>query len=246
MNRILSLSLLLLAASSALAGEVLIPAVFRGPGAHDTLWRTEIVVTNVTSDPRIEIVPVTLTWHGNDGTTAEVKFPLSQMEVIDVADAMLEWFNVEHGGGIVLMTWENDDARLLARARVYNAGEHGEYGQSIPGVRTMYLASEHHLPGLSGVGGNRTNVGISNPSTTAALVWVELIDTSGLSRGAFTTAVPARSYIQLNDIFSYFQAGPLSAAMVRINSTNVPVYAYASIVRNDTGDATFVGSELHY
>jgi hypothetical protein len=28
--------------------------------------------------------------------------------------------------------------------------------------------------------------------------------------------------------------------MVRISAATLPVYAYASIVRNDTGDATFV------
>jgi hypothetical protein len=28
--------------------------------------------------------------------------------------------------------------------------------------------------------------------------------------------------------------------MVRVVASNTPVYAYASIVRNDTGDATFV------
>jgi hypothetical protein len=162
------------------------------------------------------------------------------MEVIAIPDAVHDWFSVENGGGIVRVTWDGDQARIMARARVYNVGEHGEYGQSVPGLDTWKLVSHHYLPGLSGIDGNRTNVGVSNPTTTDALVWIELIDTSGLSRGAFATAIPARSYRQFNDIFSHFQAGPLNAAMVRVVSTNVPVYAYASIVRNDTGDATFV------
>jgi hypothetical protein len=245
MKRIL-LVISLLLSSSAFGAELLIPAVFRGPGAYDTLWRTEIVLSNVTSDPRIGAVPVTLTYHGNDGATAQVKITLSPMEVYDLTDALPAWFNVENGGGILRVTWDNDQARVLARARVYNAGEHGEYGQSIPGVRTMYLVSEHFLPGLSGVDGNRTNVGVSNPNAVDELVWIELLDTSGTSRGAFATVIPARSYRQFNDIFSHFQAGPLNAAMVRVNSTQQVVYAYASIVRADTGDATFVASELHY
>jgi len=84
-----------------------------------------------------------------------------------------------------------------------------------------------------------TNVGVSNPSELTTLIWIELFDTSGLSRGAFATTVGPRSYRQFNDIFSHFQAGPLNAAIVRVSS-DAPVYAYASIVRNDTGDATFV------
>src|SRR5690349_20172734 len=239
MKRIALAALLTLTASSALAGEILIPAVYRGAGANDTLWRTEIVVSNVTEGPPA-VVPATVTLHRDNGETREVHLHLSAMELLAIPDAVFEWFSVENGGGIVRVTWDGDQARLMARARVYNVGEHGEYGQSMPGLDTSRLLSHHYLTGISGIDGNRTNVGVSNPTTTDTLVWIELIDTSGRSRGAFATRIPARSYRQFNDIFSYFQAGPLNAAMVRVVSTNTIVYAYASIVRNDTGDATFV------
>ena len=88
--------------------------------------------------------------------------------------------------------------------------------------------------------GNRTNVGVSNPFDRHVLFWITLYDTSGESRGAFATSVAPRSFRQFNDIFSYFQAGPLHAAMIRISSSESAIYGYASIVRNDTGDATFV------
>jgi hypothetical protein len=240
MKRIALATVLMLTGSSALAGEILIPAVYRGAGANDTLWRTEIVVSNVTEVPPAPVVQTTVTLHRDNGETHEVHLHLSPMEVLAIPDAVHDWFSVENGGGIVRVTWDGDQSRILARARVYNVGEHGEYGQSVPGLDTSRLLTHHYLPGISGIGGNRTNVGVSNPTTTDALVWIELFDTSGLSRGSVATAIPARSYRQYNDIFSYFQAGPLNAAMVRVVSTNVPVYAYASIVRNDTGDATFV------
>ena len=240
MKRSTVVLLSLLLTTTAFAGEVLIPAVYRGAGANDTLWRSEIVVSNVSSN-LTQPTWTTITFHGSDGATKEVRMPLAPKEVIAVPDAVRAWFDVENGGGIVRVTW--DDAphvRVMARARVYNAGPHGEFGQSVPGIDTSRLVSEQFLPGLSGVDGNRTNVGVSNPTTAAAIVWFELIDTSGESRGAFARAVGPRSYLQLNDIFSHFQAGPLNAAMVRVVSSNVPVYAYASIVRNDSGDATFV------
>lgn len=239
MKRIALSTLLMLIAPSALAGEILIPAVYRGAGANNTMWRTEIVVSNVTEGPAA-VVQTTVTLHRDNGEALEVHLHLSPMEVLAIPDAVHDWFSVENGGGIVRVTWDGDQSRIMARARVYNVGEHGEYGQSMPGLDTSKLVSHHYLTGISGVDGNRTNVGVSNPTTTDALVWIELIDTSGLSRGSFATGIPARSYRQYNDIFSYFQAGPLNAAMVRVVSTNVPVYAYASIVRNDTGDATFV------
>lgn len=236
----IALAALLLLASSALAGEVLIPAVYRGAGLNGTLWRTEIVVSNVTTNPVLLPVPTTVSFHRDNGETIEVHIPLSQMEVLAIPDAVHDWFSVENGGGIVRITWDVPNARIAARARIYNVGEHGEYGQSVPGMETSKLVTEHFLPGLTGIDGNRTNVGVSNPYDTETLIWIELFDTSGLSRGSFATAVAPRSYRQFNDIFSHFQAGPLNASMVRVRSMSTPVYAYASIVRNDTGDATFV------
>lgn len=240
MKKISFLALLVLFTSSAVAGEVLIPAVFRGPGANNTQWRTEIVLSNIPAGIQLEPVRTTITYHGSNGETHAVEMPLSLMEVIAVPDAVREWFDVDNGGGIVRVTWNDSTARIFARARIYNVGEHGQYGQNVPGIETSRLVSDHYLTGLTGVDGNRTNVGVSNPFDTDALIWVEMIDTSGLSRGAFTTIVKARSYVQFNDIFDAFQAGPLNAAMVHVSSSNSTIYAYASIVRNDTGDASFV------
>lgn len=241
MKRFAVLSLLLLVTSSAFAGEVLIPVAYRGGGVNGTQWRTDITISNVSTEPQqILPVPVTITFHRDNGEALEVSMPLARMEVVSVRDAVYQWWSVESGGGIVRVTWAEPAARIAAHARIYTTAEHGEYGQSVPGVETSKLVSEHFLPGVSGVDGNRTNVGISNPFDTTTLVWIELFDTAGNSRGAFATGVGPRSFIQLNDIFSYFQAGPLNAAMIRVSGVNAAVYAYASVVRNDSGDATFI------
>ena len=239
MKRIAFAALLFLA-SSAFAGEVLIPVAYRGPGAFGTNWRTDITISNTTTDPQLQPVPVTITFHRDNGQSPSVSMPLSRMEVISVTDAVYQWWSVENGGGIVRVTWDVPDARIVAHARIYTTSEHGEYGQAVPGVETSRLVSDHFLPSITGVDGNRTNVGISNPTNAATIVWVELFDTSGLSRGSFATSVGPRSFRQINDIFSAFQAGPLHAAMVRVTSMDTVVYAYASVVRNDSGDATFI------
>jgi hypothetical protein len=241
MRRSITFLLLMLIGTTAGAAEVLIPAVHRGPGAFQTVWRSEIVLTNLSPDITLPVM-VTITLHPNAGAPSSVSMPLSPKETIAVPDAVREWFGVEEGGGIVRVTWDDETARIAARARIYEVGGGGEYGQGVPGLPVDALEADHYLPGLTGLDGNRTNVGVSNPHTTDVLVWIILYDTSGSSRGGFTLLVPARSYRQLNDIFSYFQAGPLNAAMIRVSSTSLPVYAYASVVRNDTGDATFVAT----
>jgi hypothetical protein len=239
--RIAATLLTLALASSAFAGEVFIPATFRGNGANGTVWRTEISITNISRDTPLP-VQTTITLHRENGESLSVRMPLSQHEVISVPDALHDWFGLENAAGIVRVTWDDPNGRISANARIYNVGSSaGEYGQGVPAVRPDRLESEVFLPGLSGINGNRTNIGVSNPHSQAALIWIELIDTSGLSRGAFATSVPARSFRQFNDIFSHFQAGPLNAAMVRVQGVDQSIYAYASIVRNDTGDATWIG-----
>lgn len=236
---VLLLSLIL--SSAASAGEVFIPVAFRGPGANGTLWRTEITVSNISSPPQLAPVPTTITLHRNDNLPPlSLTTPLAMNETLTVPDAIWDWFGLEGGAGVVRVTWAASDAKITARARIYNVTDDGEFGQGVPGVRPETLVSEQFLTGLSGVNGNRTNVGVSNPFNHHTLFWIELFDTSGLSRGSFATSVPPYSFRQFNDIFSYFQAGPLYAATIRISGTDGVLYAYASVVRNDTGDATFV------
>jgi hypothetical protein len=238
--RIAVFLLTLTLASSAFGGEIFIPATFRGNGANGSVWRTEISITNISRETPLP-VPTTITLHRENAEPLSIAMPLSQYEVISVPDALFGWFGLEEASGIVRVTWDDANARISANARIYNTGgTGGEYGQGVPAVRPDRLLSEVFLPGLSGIDGNRTNVGVSNPHDEPVMFWVELFDTSGLSRGSFATSVPPRSYRQFNDIFSHFQAGPLNAAMVRVSSINNTLYAYASIVRDDTGDATFV------
>jgi hypothetical protein len=238
--RIAAFLLTLTLSSSAFAGEIFIPATFRGTGANGSVWRTAISVTNISSQTALP-VQTTITLHRDHAEPLSITTPLSQHEVISVPDALHDWFGLDDAAGIVRVTWDDANARISANARIYNiAGSGGEYGQGVPGVRLERLESQVFLPGLTGIDGNRTNVGVSNPHAQDVMFWVELIDTSGLSRGAFATSVPPRSYRQFNDIFSHFQAGPLNAAMVRITAINQTIYAYASIVRDDSGDATFV------
>lgn len=229
----------LLLSLAAGAGEILIPATYRGPGANGSVWMTEISVANVTNGLGAP-VPVTITLDRADGTSSSVSTTFAPMESISIPDALASWFQVEEGGGLVRVTWSDASARITARARIYNTTPAGQFGQSVPAISIDRLASESILTGLSGVDGNRTNVGVSNPHDHAALFWIVLYDTTGAERGAFATSVPPRSYRQFNDIFSHFQAGPLQASSIAVSSTNATLYAWASIVRNDSGDPTFI------
>ncbi len=240
MKHLRTLLLSLLCSLPALAGEILIPAVFRGPGAAGSVWRTEIVLANLSPTSQFPVHSTVTFYPSGGGTPVPIDLVTSPMETYAIHDAVFEWFSVVEGGGIVRVTWDEPNARITSRARIYNISSGGEFGQEVPGLPVDALQLDNYLPGVSGTDGNRTNIGVSNPHDTAVQFWVELFDTSGLSRGAFSTIVEPRSYRPFNDIFSQFQAGPLNAAMVRVLAINKPLYPYASVVRSDTGDATFV------
>lgn len=127
----------------AFAGEILIPAVYRGPGAESSVWRTEIAVANISTQPTLEVVPVTITLHRPDGETASVSMPFAPQETITLPDALASWFAIEEGGGLIRVTWRNDAARITARARIYNVSQEGEFGQGLPGVAVDRLVTDN-------------------------------------------------------------------------------------------------------
>ena len=102
------------------------------------------------------------------------------------------------------------------------------------------LSREAWIPGMSGVNGNRTNAGIANPSSSPAEVSLALYDELGDFQGGVSIVVAPRSLHLLNDIFSHFDdVEPFDNAALHVRS-NTGVYAYASVVRNDTGDGDFI------
>jgi len=131
-----------------------------------------------------------------------------------------------------------NDSKITARARIYNIGSsQGEYGQTVQGVPLSKLSSKVVIQGLTNMDGNRTNVGIANPGSEPAFAFVTLYDLGGESHGGFSVLVQPRSVLTINNFIDQF--GAYDGALVSVSS-NVPVYAYGSVIRGDTGDSDFV------
>ena len=225
--------------------HLLIPAAGRTPGAFGSAWRTDLVLTN--ANRRSEPLTAELYLVVDGVLTPPVVTLLNPLQTVVIPDAIKTAFGREEAQGLILIAVRDPDAKLTARARVYNVGSaHGQYGQTIPAMPLTKLSKEAYLPGLSGVDGNRTNVGIANPDSTPADVFISIFDVEGSFSGGFSTSVAPYSVLRLNDVFSHFQTGPLDGAMIKVRSSH-GVYPYASIVRNDSGDADFVvatGTEI--
>ncbi len=218
--------------------SVVIPMAGRVPGAFGSQWQTDLVITNVSRHgPN---VPVTMVFSRTDGIERVATTELAPRTSFISHDVVRELFGDANGMGMLRVVSSLPDAKLAARARVYNVGSGiGEFGQIIPALPLTKLSREAYLAGLSGAHGNRTNVGIANPGPKDAGVSISLFEGDGNFRGSFSFTVEAGTVRQFNDIFYEFNAAGLDGATVQIMSTD-GVYPYASIARNDSGDADFV------
>lgn len=226
------------AATDFAAPNVVIPIVGRTAGAFGSQWQTDLVVMNAarTGNPQ----PVVITFIRNDGVEQQLEETLAPRESLVLKDVVKDTFGLDSATGIVRVAASDAGAKIAARARIYNTGSvAGQYGQIVHGMPATKLSREAYLPGLSAAEGNRVNVGVANPADATVAVFVSLYDESGEFHGAFGITVAPRSVRQINNIFQEFDDAPLDRGTIQITSTH-GVYAYASIVRNDTGDADFI------
>lgn len=243
MKRILLIAALTFLAAKAAATDfashhLLIPVAGRTAGASGSQWKTDLYLTNAarTGEP----VSVQIFFLDAGRINQPIVANLWPRQSANLTDVISTAFGKDQATGIILITTSEPDAKLTARARIYNTGNaNGQYGQTVQAMPLTKLSREAFLPGLSGVDGNRTNVGIANPSDKKTSVSIAIYDRDGEFSGSFTTEVGRYSVLTLNDVFSHFQTGPLDGATIQVRSSN-GVYAYASIVRDDSGDADFV------
>jgi hypothetical protein len=217
--------------------DVLIPIASRTAGAHGSVWQTDLALANVSRDV---VADIALTFTA-DGVEKVISLTLAPRQSRILEDVVGRTFALAEAIGIIRVTATDPEARLTAHARIYNtANAVGEFGQTVPGLPVEALASQHFVTGLSAMGGKRTNVGLANPWDVENVVHVTLFDGEGQRRGDRSMSIGPRQVVQINDFFSQFPGvASLSEATVSVTSA-FSIYAYASVVRNDSGDAHFI------
>jgi len=217
---------------------VVIPVAMHGPGAESTEWRTDLWISNWSSLARS--IEVTYYPEGG-GAPMTFTVPMGIRETVEIVDVVLSRFGLDNSKGLLLLSTDTDSS-FEARARIYNTGNpNGEFGQFVPGIAVIWLSHQAYLPGLSGVNGNRTNAGIANPNDDDLDVQLRLTDSEGTDLvSRHTVTVPARSVVQINDVFAFMGVAPRGNAQLEMNVSSGLIYGYASVVRSGTGDAIFL------
>lgn len=233
---------LLLAASAEavrLSGTtVVVPIIGRFAGAGGTQWRTDLFISNHYSVPKTIVGRLYVT----GGGVVERTWVIGDFDDLAFPDVVLNEFGLSSAGGLLVLTTavESD---FDARARIYNSGHPaGEFGQSVPGIGISQLRRQAFMYGLSGVNGNRLNVGVANPTPLSFPVGYSMKNGSGamLASGSFTLG--PFQVVQVNDVFAAWGVAPQANVSVEFSTSlnEHLLYGYASEVRNDTGDAVFI------
>lgn len=239
MRRALVLSLVLIALTAPTADAVriegqtiILPVIGRFPGDGGTQWSTDVFIFNPYGDQ----TTLTLKFYDGGGLRTHTAV-LDGYKSLSLSDVVQNTFGMANGGGPLEI---ESTTRIEARARIYNTGNPaGQFGQGVPGIAEDRLSRQASIYGLSGAG-SRVNIGVMNPHDHAVTVSLSVADQNNASLHSETFDVQPHTYRQFSNIFTLFGIPEQDGVRVSFNEFDDPIYGYASVVRNDTGDAVFI------
>jgi len=211
-------------------------------GAAQTRWKSDLAILNRESTP----ANIDLTYRWEQGS-ADASLAVGPGAIVELVNVAAETFGAPDTAGAVEVV---SDTPVLVTARTYNEGPDGTFGQSIPGVSADESLGTGDVAVLSQLGSNdevRTNIGFVDLGENGALARIRLFDGDGNVVGSdVSELVPARGWTQVNRVFRAADAGDCNGcyALVDLVGAHGPVWAYASVVDNDSGDPTTIPMEL--
>jgi PKD repeat protein len=219
----------------------LVPAVVHAGGGAGTNWRTSIAALNPgQAEARLELSLRT----ASDTTSRTAR--LSGGATIEWEDIVVRLFGADPAASTAGALEVAADSSLLLTSRTYNQVDAGTYGQYLPALTAtdaLGAGATGYLLQVKRNAGFRTNVGFANLLNQECQVRLRLLDDRGVQIGSSrTVTVPARGWVQENDVFILLGAGErdLGIAVVEPLTAGGAVWAYASIVDYRTGDATTI------
>jgi hypothetical protein len=247
MKRLGILAVLVLAAATAAAKNLYIPAAGSAPGANGTRFRTDVRIFNPSST-----VPIHVTLHflpqGMDGSNISgrlVTVPPRQMAVLnDVVANFLQW-PVPAVGAIRLDSDTDQSYEFSAESRTYTDSPKpeapGTFGQFIPALDPAVHATKTGVVlHVSNNDAFRTNAGIMNPNREPITARATLVRADGtLVAETELFQVPPFS-MTLQPLTQLFGATAVLDDGYIVINTSLHAFPFASVVDNQSGDAIFI------
>lgn len=235
---------------AAAAKNMYVPAVAYTQGYNNTFWRTDLRIYNPSSDSDLEVTLHFLP-RGMEGTNISgqvFKIPKRGTLVMDNVVATLAPFSVSAVGAIRIDSDTDRSYPFIASSRTYTtsgaATRPGTFGQYVPALAPSQARATTALLQVMERPEFRTNAGVMNPGIEEVRVKFKLVGTNGVSFLESTErTVPAMSMEQwsMMDLFGAVYVGDATIVV----EASAPVFSWASVVDNLSGDAIFVGGVEH-
>jgi hypothetical protein len=218
--------------------EVVVPVIAHNPGLLGSEWQTDVWIDN----PYGDVSDVTLTFYPTNGSPVVVETAIGEYVGLFYDDIVLNTFGMDNTKGMLIVSAPG--TRIEVRARIFNTGGgDGEFGQALFGLDTGDLRRQSYVSGISTTEGNRVSFGIANPTENSFDVNLYVDDAQdNVSLHSETVKLEPYQVIQFSDVAARWGLPESSIIRIQVNSAFNEnfFYAYASVVRNDTGDASFL------
>jgi hypothetical protein len=251
-------------AAIAASNEVFLPVVGSVAGANGTNFMTDISIFNnspigVAASSAIANAFVQFFPSGNTPSSSTL-ISAQNVSALNIpargTTTLRDVNNSIFGGAIngIGALRITSSSNILANARIYNnqiANGRGTFGQFEPGMFRSQALQQGVLVGVGNITGGtaangqsfHTNVGFFNPNPTATTVALEMRDTNG--NAVATQTITLQPFGQLQEpldgstgLFSSLNGDTGSSSVFFLSGS--PIFAYASVVDNISGDASFV------
>jgi hypothetical protein len=248
--------------------SLIIPAVAHAPGANDSLFQSDVRVTNLSAQAAKYQLNFTPT--GTDGTqsgsTTSIQIDPGATMALD--DILANFFGTGSAavsgsleirplgsGGSASFTSPVGGVQVttLASSKTYNVTPNGTFGQYIPAIPFSQFIGKAtsgpkallSLQQIAQSTAYRTNFGLVEASGQPASVTLSVFDNSGVKVGEIFQTLQAGEHRQLNSILAANGITLTDGRIeVEVTSSTGKVTAYASAVDNFTNDPLLVSPVL--
>jgi len=243
-----------LAASAQLSADWMITAAAHTPGVRETFWMTDLSLHN----PHEFDLPVVVQVLPSDTVNHEVatlELTLGPWETVNLWDVLgPDVFALDGTAAMLayadygLLCDPIETCHFLATSRTYTpeaSGSAGEYGQTVPGAGVERAVDWWTLGYAAGILNDeeffRCNVGVASWTPERTTVRLDVQDAAGSVVASELFDVPPFGHTQRRllaeitggSLVFYLEEGPDEAL----------VFPYASVINQETGDASYVYAE---
>ncbi|MBW3670527.1 MAG: hypothetical protein KY432_02510, partial [Acidobacteria bacterium] len=227
------------------ANDLYVAAVGRTGGASGTYWRSDVTLFN----PGSASVSATVRFlrAGEDNRFAGGRTISVGANGTRTLRDVMSWVGAGEGTGALQITWSGHSEGIVVTSRTYTtrAADSGTLGQSIGMTASGEFGRKGIVTGLSSDNRFRANVGLLNSGDSPINITLRLIAPDGRQLGSTAVTVGAKSQMQWSaaSLFSGISFASLGNFTIVAESSGPTMFAYGSVIDNESGDPIFVSGK---